>query len=518
MTATLERTTVTPRRVRLNGREFHSTGDRVIRFIEEHCVHTKGRWRGQPFRLLPWQQRLLYELFEVELGADGVWRRRYRWAYIEVPKKQGKTELIAALDVYLLCGDDEPSPEIACGANSDEQADLVFGAAKAMCQLSPTLSVLTACFQREISLRENPAAKILRVSAAVGTNDGKNLSAITLDELHEFAGLKGDGLFNVLTNATGAREQPLVLMITTAGYDLDTLCGRYHEHALKLLAGEIEDHTFYAKLYTTADLNLADDVAFEAALQQANPSFGHTVDLAFYRDQRKRKTPAVFKRYFLNIWTSAVEEWLPAGAWEACRVPAVTLTPDAPVYVGMDAATKYDSTAIVAVQWQGLTLATRAWVWERPLNPATGGPLDDWRLPMVEVEDVLRDLHRTYDVRAIAYDPAFITWLAQSLEADGLPMVEHPQTNARMVAPTQALYELIVDGRLAHNGDPALARHIRSAVAVQVPGGGQRLGKTRRRAPNDAAIALVMAVAAATRPEAAPAPEPRITLLAVEDA
>jgi phage terminase large subunit-like protein len=503
MTATLERPTteaVQTRRVRTpDGREFLTAGQQYIDFIEAYCVHTKGKWRGKPFRLLPWQKRTTYELFEID-PETGL--RRYRWAYIEVPKKQGKTEYIAALDVAMLCIERGDSPEIACAANSDDQADLVFGACKAMCEMSPDLAALTTCYAKEIVLKENPAAKIVRLSAAVGTNDGPSYAVVTLDELHEFTGEKGEGLFNVLTNATAAREQPLVLMITTAGHDPETVCGRFHEHALKVISGEVEDREFYAKVYAQpTDLDLHDEAAFEAAIRAANPSLGHTVQMAFYRDQRKRKTPGVFKRYFLNIWTETAEPWLAAGVWESCAGEP-RFTPGAPTYVGIDASTKRDTTAIVAAQWHGDTLHVLSRAWERPLNPATGGPLEGWQVPIEAVKEELRRLHREHEA-TFAYDPAFITWVASELEAEGLRMVEFPQTNQRMVKPTQALYELITGQRLIHNGDPTFARHVRNVVAVQVSGGGQRLAKTKSRKAIDLAIALVMAVSEAGRP-----PEP----------
>lgn len=515
--------TYAPERVRLGGREFWSVGGRVIRVIEGNCRLTKGRWRGKPFTLEPWQKREIYCIFEVERQPDGRWLRRYRWAYIEVPKKNGKTELIAAIDLYLLLADDEESPEIACGSNSDEQADLVFGAARAMCELSPTLRPLVDLFAREIVRKDNPAAKLMRVSAKAQTKDGLNLSGVTLDELHEFDE-SGENLFNVLTNGTAAREQPLVLMITTAGFDEETLCGRYHAHALKVLAGEVADHAFYASVYTCRDqaVNIDDDRALEAALKEANPSYGVTTSLPFYLDAR-RKGAANFKRYFLGIWTAAESQWLPDGAWDACRAEAVAFDAALPVWLGWDASTKHDSTALVAVQWQGATLAVKARIWERPLDAATGKPMEGWRVPGGEVAEALREWHRGYQVEAVGYDPAFVTWLAADLAAEGLPMVEYPQTNARMCPPTTAVYQLVVEGRLAHDGDQALARHIAAAVEVATLDGKSRLGKGAdrrgRRRRNDGAIALLMAAGLALGHEAeAAAPEPSIRVWGDDEA
>lgn len=493
MTATLA--PPRPDEATLKGRRFHTHGGRVVAFIESCCVLSKGRWRGQPFTLLPWQKRLLYELFEVEETPDG-WVRRYRWAYIEVPKKNGKTELLAAIALYLLLEDEEESPEIACGSNSDEQANLVFGAAKAMCELSPALRPRVDLFHRAIVRRDNPAAQINRVSAKAKTKDGMNLSGVMLDELHEFDA-SGEQLFNVLTNGTAAREQPLIFMITTAGFDPETLCGRFHDHALAVLEGRVSDPAFFARVHTCADadVDIMDDAALDRALREANPSYGVTTALPFYLDAR-RKGPANFKRYFLDIWTAASGQWLPDGAWRDCQVAAVAFSPGEPVWCGVDASTKHDSAALVAVQWSGDVLLATARIWERPQNPATGKPDDEWRMPGGELAEAVRSIHTTHPGSTFAYDPAFITWLAGDLAAEGVAMLEHPQTNQRMCPATAGLYQLITERRLAHDGDPAFARHVASAIEVTTMDGKTRLAKDRRAAKRmiDAAIGLVMAV------------------------
>ena len=151
MTATLTETPSTE-----SGKR-RSQGRRVCQFIEKHCVHTNGQWIGRPFRLLPWQRRLIYELFEVDEGD----LRRHRWALLGIPKKNGKTELSAAIGLYFLLADGEPAPLVVCAAASDEQADLVFGAAKTMVTMSPTLSVpATTCDAAAIITAVTPTAMI----------------------------------------------------------------------------------------------------------------------------------------------------------------------------------------------------------------------------------------------------------------------------------------------------------------------------------------------------------------------
>jgi phage terminase large subunit-like protein len=360
-------------------REFYSYGGRVGHFIEDYCCFTKGKYRGLPFTLEDWQWQLLDEVFEVVEHEDLGWIRRYREAYIEISKKNGKTELIAAIDLYLLVGDFEKSPEIACAANSDEQADLVFGAAKTMVELGyqsraaqrgmPHLGKLINIFQRELVLKENPAAKITRVSATVGTNDGKNLSGITIDEFHEFSGPKGEGLYSVLTNAGVSRDEPLTLIITTAGPDLNTPCGRMHRKAERVMKGSEEDPTFFAKFYRAKNVNLDPDKRDDliVALKEANPNFEKTVHLPFYLDRLRKVSWAVFCRFFLGWWVRDNESrWLPPGAWEECTVKDFDFIEGQPLYVGVDAGLSHDATSVCMLQPQGTQCRVKWQRWKPP--------------------------------------------------------------------------------------------------------------------------------------------------------
>src|SRR5439155_17813177 len=146
-----------------------------------------------------------------------------------------------------------------------------------------------------------------------------------------------------------------------------------------------------------------------------------------------------------------------------------------PTFIGWDASTKYDSTAVVTVQIAD-RLRVKARIWERPLDP-NGNPVEEWSVPMAEVENYVRDLWRTYHPREIPFDPAFITWKAQELTNEGAPMLEYPQTDLRMIPATQALYEAITRKELEHDGDPVLARHMANVMAVQTTRGGQRITK-----------------------------------------
>lgn len=481
---------------------FKTQGQRVIRFIEKHCVLTNGQWIGQQFKLLDWEKQLLLDLFEVVwCERHKKWCRRYRTALVGVGKKNGKTELIAALGLYFLVGAEEPAPLILCAAAGDDQADLVFGAAKTSAELSPTLRDVIQIWDKELLVPESPNAALKRVPASGGRLDGKNIFVSLCDELHEWAPGLQEKTHGMMRGGMAARAHPLNINITTAGYDQDTICYRLYDYGRKVESGEIDDPAFFFRWWQApGDCDYRD----LSMLPLANPSYGVTVQEEFYRDELGKRRESDYRRYYLNQWIDAEEMWLPAGVWEGCEIPDGELVEGAETFIGWDAGTHEDSTAVVAGQWVDDRFRVKGRTWERPLAP-DGQPVDDWTLPIEEVEEYIRTLCREkYKVGAIAFDPAFITWSARSLADEGLPMVKFPQTDGRMVEATKAAYELIIQGRLEHDGDPVMARHIRSAVAVQTRQGGQRLTKGRvRRVRNqiDAAIALVMAVVMAMRDE-----------------
>lgn len=482
---------------------FWTEGYRAVAFIEQFCVYPDGEKLGQPFLLLDWQRELLLGLFR--LREEGL--RQYRRALVGVPKKNAKSALAAALALYFTVADGEPTPFVPCAAANEDQADIVFGFAKAMCEESPPLKELTEVFDREIVVPSRPGAKLVRVAAGGGHLDGRNVYVPIFDELHEWTTAKSQATYTVLTKGTVARRQPLIFAITTAGWDKDSICGQLYEHGRRVEAGEVEDSTLYFAWWEAPEhLDYGSQEAFLAA----NPSAGATVTYERFREEVLTTPEHEVRRYNLNQWTSVEAAWLPPGAWGTCERSS-EIDPGAEIVVAIDAATKHDSTAVVLVQEQGEQAAVRSRVWERPIDPVTAKPRADWRLPIEELKTYLRELHRKYDVRAFGYDPAFISWVADELEAEGLPMVEIPQTAGRMVPASQGLYERVVQQRIVHDGDPTLARHIANAVAVQsATTPGWRLAKGKARRPMDAAIALAMCVYLLGTPEEEPAKAPHL--------
>lgn len=518
---------------------FPSEGPRVCRFIEANCVHGEGDFFGRPFLLRHWQRRVINRIFELRFDPQArTWRRRYRRVLLGMPSGSGKTELLAAVGLYLLCARVHVSPAIPIAAASKEQANLLFGAARIMCEESKTLRKVTETGVDSITLRGEPG-RMYRVAAADGTNEGQRPSAFLADELHEWSETRNT--FAVISKGTAKRADSLQLYISTAGYDKDTICGRLYDYGRRIQRGEIQDDSFLLIWFeAAADADPGDPETWRLA----HPAAGDFIAMEELEHQYRSLPLNVFRRYFLNQWTSTQASWLPPGAWARCRadgVPtpgpwprpgadvagelrrqleALGFDPSLPVHVGWDASTKYDSTAIVAVQkrtavdpgsdalHERVLVHSRAW--ERPLD-RDGAPVEEWIIPIEEVTEYLWALAGAVNVAAVQFDPAFVSWEADKLRQAGMPMREFPQHTARMGVASQGLYELVLEERLRHNGDPVLARHIASAVAKQMRTGSAawRLVKGDARRKMDAAIALAMAVWSLAHPDPDMAKPPR---------
>ncbi len=473
-----------------------SSGPAVISWIETHCRFTNAKWWGQPFVLQPWQRRLILGLFECDPATR---RRLIRWAYISVPKKNGKTELMAALALWFLIASGEPVPLIVCAAGSDEQADELFGAVVRMVEASPTLSQICKTFDAEILCPSIPGGKIVRVAATAkkhGSNlDGKNIFVIICDELHVWEGERGRIVWGTLTRGTVVREEPMVLQITTAGFDRESICYEQYSYAKRVVAGPdhdgVTDDAFFAYISEANDKDPYDNPEVWA---ESNPSYGTVMQEPFYRDQLSKQPENEFRRFYLNQWTRSADSWLPPGAWDDC-LSADEIPDGAEVCIGVDVALYHDCTAVALVhRTDEGKFIVRARVW----SPRETGEVD-----VTDVMSYLREMSFKYKLRMVSYDPRFFDVPAKMLADEGLPMVEEPQSAPRMVPACGFAYEQIAARNVAHNGDPLLEEHVLAAAQRQSETG-WTLSKNKSKQKIDACIAMVLAMWAYATP---PAPD-----------
>lgn len=324
--------------------------DIVKRFIANRCTHTAGKWRGEPFVLLDWQNEVIEKVFDT-LKPDGT--RQYRIVYMELPKKNGKTEFIAALSLFMLTSDGEKGAEVYSAASDTDQAALIYRAAQTMVnadkKLHKRLDVLPG-YRLMIDHELGGRFKVL--SSESKTKHGLNPSCVLIDELH---GFDNDELYNVLTSGTDyAREQQLVFIITTAGvYNPESIWWRVRDHAIKVRDGIIDDPAFLPILYIADQHN--DDPSDEKVWQRVNPSLGQIFTIDKIRDDynRVKDNPIEFNnflRYRLNIPAASLSQWIQSDKWDACGgVIDEEKLKGRVCYSGLDLSSTTDLTALVHV-------------------------------------------------------------------------------------------------------------------------------------------------------------------------
>ena len=501
------------KRVRVGGREFWSTGQRVIDWIERHCVFTNGLWTGEPFTLQGWQKRLLCELFEID-PATGL--RRYRRALVGIARKNGKTELMAAIALYLLAADGEKSAQVFCAAASEEQADMVYDAMRRMVEMSDTLKRAIGVQVSRLTLTDDPYSYAQRLTSKGKTKHGLNIHAVVLDEVHAWGAGEQAELWAALTTGMAARKQPMMLMITTAGSDLEgSRCGALYEYGRALERGEVEDDGFLFRWWQCPD---GCDFRDASLWPLANPSFGVTVNEQFLRGELagvnvgadgKRKgaiSEAEFRRLYLNQWVDFDEApWVTQEQIRACRVPPFELRPEQATWAGIDLSETRDTSAVDHGQWwdgddrpcghmgTDPCLYLRVRVWERP-RAADGRFVDSWEVPQGEIRQYLRDQAAQYAVQTNVFDPWHSRLLAQDLAAEGLKCEQIWQTGARRSGASASLYDLIIQQRI-HYCDDVFERHILNATTRSSGNdGGYYLAKRKAGRTMDAAMAAVNVV------------------------
>ena len=323
--------------------------DRVCDFFPRFCSHSKGQFAGQKFDLLEYQiQLILRPLFGWVKADDGL--RRFQKAYIEIPKKNGKTQLIAGLALYMLLADNEPGAEVYVAAADRDQARILFAAAKAMVEAHPQLKKRCVVYRNQIVRSDDPTAFFQVLSSEAATKHGPNIHCLIIDELHAQPDRE---LYETLTRGVVARRQPLIIEITTAGDDDESICFEEYEYAKRLLSGAGVDERFLPVIFDTRD---EDDWQDPAVWERVNPGLGTTIQRSTFEglateaknEPRKRND---FLRFHLNKWTNQATAWIPVEWWDACATPMPS-DEELRAYqvsIGIDMAQKIDLASVAAV-------------------------------------------------------------------------------------------------------------------------------------------------------------------------
>lgn len=484
--------------------------------------HSKGQWYGQRFELQPWQQFIIWNVFGWK-REDGT--RRYRTVYIEVARKNGKTDLGAGVGLYMFVADGEGGAEIYAGATKRDQAKILWEAAQKMVLQSPTLKRKIKSLRVNLSYART-GSKFEPLGADTDTLDGLNVSCALVDELHAH---KSADMWEVLETSTGAREQPLMIGLTTAGTDELTFCYEQHDYAAKVLSGVLEEDSFFGYIAT---LDEGDEWTDPAVWIKANPNLGVSVkkkEIAEKIEAAKntpRKAQAV-RRYRCNQWTQEEAKFIDlvkwdAGAGELMPAQIEEITRGRIGFGGLDLATTTDIAAFASLFppleegglfdlllhfWiPGADLAARErkgrvpyqrWVDEGWIT-ATEGEVIDYATIRADITAFGGE--RT--ICEIAHDPYNAAETSIKLQEAGFEMIPMRQGPWSFNNPTKELERLIKLQRVRHGGNPVL-RWMASNVTVNTDRNGnimpQKDPKKTRHKKVDGIIALVMALDRAIR-------------------
>lgn len=493
--------------------------ERVRRFIEGLLVHTKGECAGEPFRLLPFQLEALRGLFD-PATVDG--NRRVRSGLLFWPRKTGKTTFAAALGLYATFADGEIGGQAVTAANSREQASLLFNTAADMLELSPVLRERAVVSRATKRITDRVTRTVFRaLSSDAGTAHGLDCHFWIYDELHASSDRE---LYDVLQTSTGARRQPMGLVISTAGFDKNSVLGGLYEHAKRWESDPSIDPHFYAHLAEAAEDEPWD---VEATWRRANPALGahrslEELRIAAHRAKLMPAERAAFERLYLNRWTKAENAWLDMAAWDECAepVPLEHLAGRA-CYGGLDLSATIDLTAFVLnfpvedrfalvpyffVPGEGLVererrdrVPYRAWA-ERGLLEITPGPTTDYRYVVGRVLEAAK----RFRLKIVGYDRWGAADLVTQLEQNGLEVARFGQGYSSMSAPTKRLQELVLQRRIMHGGHPVLRWNAECTTVASDPSGNikpvkaDRL-KSSRRIDGIVAAIMALGVSAAER-------------------
>ena len=451
-------------------------GALVCAFLEE-LKHVKGQWAGKPFVLAPWQVFFTLTLFSWAHKDTG--HRRFREAFLLVPRKNGKTFWAAGLALYMLLADNEPGSEVYCGANSKNQAMYVFNTAQQILRQDSELREFFGAevFASNISVASTGSKFEPEIRAV---RDGASPHFAVTDELHE---AQSSQMVDAFSTGMGARTQPLLLIISTAGVNTAGPCFERQKALEQVLAGKLHNDLLFGTVYT---IDQDDDWHDHDVWVKANPNYGVSVSPEFIEGKLFETKTHTARRNInlckhLDMWNAANTAFFDMQAWTRCRreIELEDFTGQ-PCWVGLDLASKVDIAALVLLFRVGEGYAVfgrwylpqetidrpenthyQGWHYEGKLTATEGAVVDFGR-----IEEDLRELSGRYEVQCIAYDPFQATQFSTRMAAEGFPMVEMRPTVLNFSEPMKELESLVLRGLLQHDGCPMLTWMAGNVVAA----------------------------------------------------
>ena len=482
--------------------------DKAISFIETFITHTKGELTGKPLILEEWQKEIVGNIFGWKNEETDL--RKYRTVFIEVPRKNGKTTLCAAIGIYMLFADRERGAEIYAAAGDRNQAGIVFEIAKGMIANNLELSSRGKVFRNSIT-NESKGNFFQAISSDSKTKHGFNANCIIFDELHT---QPNRDLWDTLTTSTGARREPLTIAITTAGYDRQSICYELYNYAKRVLDKSITDESFYPVLF---EAEADDDITSEEVWKKANPNYGVSLRKDYMERESKRaiELPSyqnTFKRLMLNIWTESQTKWIGHDEWMECHQEFDYSTLDnLPAWGGLDLASTRDLSAFVLVFNVNGKFIVRPYIFIPKENAkkrsdrdgvnyvewlrdghvfGTEGDVQDYHF----IRAKINELSKKYRIQSICYDRWNASQIVIDLQNDGANMDPFGQGFVSMSMPTKSLEVEIIAKNIIHDNNPCLNWCLSNITIQEDPAGNIKPNKSKSVDRIDPIVALIMAL------------------------
>lgn len=484
------------------------SADRAVYFIENQIVHIEGDKAGQYFVLERWQKKLVRRIFGWKHRTDNT--RKYKTVYIEIPRKNGKSAFASALALYILFADGEMGAQVVSVAAEKEQARVVYGIAKEMVERNPKLIRKCNAYRNNMVVYET-ASSYKVMSADAYSKHGLNIHAAIVDELHVQPNRE---LVDVIRTSMGARRQPLLICLTTAGHDKNSICWEYHEHAIEICSGQRVDPSFLGVIFAADE---KDDWTKPETWKKANPNYGVSIRKDYLKKEcnNAKMIPSyenTFKRLHLNLWTEQDHRWLPMEYFYKCEKDFDEKSLHGQIcYAGLDLSSTEDLTALSLIfpdkQFKTYKILTYFWTPEKtiPKKVKTDKvPYDVWtkkgyievckgnRINYDQIRKKINELGEIFNIKEIAIDRWNATQLATQLDDDGFTVAFFGQGYASMSAPAKEFERLLMSEEIFHNGHPTFEWNCKNVAKEQDSAGNIKPSKKFSKQRIDGVVAAIM--------------------------
>tara|TARA_R100001440_G_scaffold28265_2_gene45860 strand:- start:1515 stop:3098 length:1584 start_codon:yes stop_codon:yes gene_type:complete len=487
---------------------------RACDFIETFCKHTKGSLAGEKFILEDWQREIIEAIFGWKSKKTKL--RKFRQCFIFIPRKNGKTTMMVGIALYMLFSDGEKGAEIVSAAADKEQARLSFSIAKQMVLQEPNLIKRAGTYRDSITY-DKVGSYYKVISADADTKHGLNLSCCLLDEIHSH---KNRDLYDVLLTSMGARKEPLMLGITTAGagHQKDHISKELYDYSKKLIEGVIKDESFLAVVY---EADKDDDIFSEEVWKKSNPGYGSIITEEYMKQQsvKAKNEPSyenTFRRLHLNQWVANETKWISDEKWMMCdgEIDTKNLR-GKPCYAGLDLASTRDITCLALLfpdDEDGYDIINYSFIpeenakkrserdkvnydkWHREGHIIyTPGDVCDYNF----IKQKIRDLSEEYDICMIGFDRWNASQIVIDLVEEGCPMIPVGQGFKTMSPATKEFETLVLSGKIRHAGNPVLRWMMSNVVLTFDPAGNVKPNKAKSNEKIDGIVACIMALSEA---------------------